>query len=205
MWYFLNLPLASLGCGLLERDSSHIAQSLISRPIWIGVFLGLWSGQLTTGLWLGALFELLYLDVFPIGVAVPSNATIAASVGILCALSPHSLPQSLATLYGLLAGRLYQFLEIWMRGRASRFNALLEATPVREISGKIRLLILSWNARYVALAAGFIYLATLAGCSLLNILWQEISLSLRRALDFWFQILPYITLACAFHLFRWNR
>ena len=205
MWYITGLPLASLLCGFLERDSSHIGQGLISRPIWIGAVLGACCRQLETGLWLGALFELLYMDALPIGVAVPSNGTVAAAVGTLCALSSAAIHPSLAFLYGWGWGRIHQILDVRMRMDASKFNSMLESVPPEYLSRKMTGLIIRWNFRYAILTAAFIYAASLLGSFLLKGLWAELVPVVRRSMEVWFQLLPFVMLSGALHLLKWNR
>ena len=54
-------------------------QAMISRPIVIAPVTGLILGEPRTGLMIGALLELFWMDRVPIGIYIPPNDSIAAA------------------------------------------------------------------------------------------------------------------------------
>ncbi|MDI6736740.1 MAG: PTS sugar transporter subunit IIC [bacterium] len=91
--YFQILLSALIG-GLVNLDTFHIAQTMVSRPLCIcpllGLILGTLNGSSQEGLHLGAIagviLELLWMNTFMLGVYVPSNATISSitAISLLC-------------------------------------------------------------------------------------------------------------------------
>ena len=66
----------SLIGGVLCLDRIYL-QSLASRPVVTGAIIGLVLQDLRTGVMIGALLELLWIDQSPIGTMVPPNDTIS--------------------------------------------------------------------------------------------------------------------------------
>ena len=59
---------ALLGWGMLVGlDLVSVPQMMIARPLVAGTVAGAILGDVTTGLWLGVLFELFQYDVLPVG------------------------------------------------------------------------------------------------------------------------------------------
>ena len=85
MW--LDLVMISLWGGIVALDTTAAMQILVSRPIVSCTITGLLLGNPATGLLMGLVFELLYLDELPVGGAMFTEgnigATIAAGLGIL--------------------------------------------------------------------------------------------------------------------------
>lgn len=76
---------ATLG-GIINLDSTACGQTMISRPICAGpitgIFLGLFYGDIiggmSIGLMAGALLELIWVCILPLGAEVPPDASLAA-------------------------------------------------------------------------------------------------------------------------------
>ncbi len=87
---FLIIPYilkASFAGGIVAVDETSFGQFMISRPVAAGFITGLITGELFFGTLIGALFELLYLDVLPVGGARFPSAGLAA----VCAVSLFGL------------------------------------------------------------------------------------------------------------------
>jgi mannose/fructose/N-acetylgalactosamine-specific phosphotransferase system component IIC len=80
----LLLAIAVVG-GLLCLDRIYI-QTLISRPVVSATIIGLILGEIETGLIIGALLELIWIDQSPIGTAVPPNDTLSAVAIAACSI-----------------------------------------------------------------------------------------------------------------------
>jgi len=77
--------------GLLHLDRTAALQFLVSRPLVSSAVIGLILGDVTTGLVIGVVLELLWLGTQPFGTALPPDDTIVAVV---------------ASAAGILTGRL---------------------------------------------------------------------------------------------------
>jgi len=66
---------------LCSLDMTAFGQFMISRPIFCGPLFGWLLGDITTGLWVGMIVEMVWINAIPLGVAVPidiSSITILA-------------------------------------------------------------------------------------------------------------------------------
>ncbi|NDV19196.1 hypothetical protein GO013_07155 [Pseudodesulfovibrio sp. JC047] len=75
---------------LFSLFRNALSIGFLERPLVLGFFWGLWSGDLTTSLYIAIFFELLWLDLLPVGTFIPPHLT-AASFAAL----------SLTTYFGL--------------------------------------------------------------------------------------------------------
>ncbi|MGC8657453.1 MAG: PTS sugar transporter subunit IIC [Desulfomonilaceae bacterium] len=82
---FLAGPIGSL----LWLDRYQIGQLMISRPIVVGSILGGVLGDITTGLSVGVLFEVLWLRRPPIGGFIAPDVTFASAISASIAIIVH--------------------------------------------------------------------------------------------------------------------
>ncbi len=59
---------------------SHMAQTHIFRPVFVGPVVGLIMGDMQTGFSVGVIVELMFLAVIFVGTAVPPNPTISTAI-----------------------------------------------------------------------------------------------------------------------------
>jgi mannose/fructose/N-acetylgalactosamine-specific phosphotransferase system component IIC len=76
----MMLVVTSVIGGLLHLDRTAAFQFLISRPLVSSTVTGLVLGDMKTGLLIGMVLELLWLDTQPLGTALPPDDTIVAVV-----------------------------------------------------------------------------------------------------------------------------
>lgn len=80
--------LVGVVAGILEWDIYGGFQFQTSRPLIVGPVIGLLLGDFTTGLYIGASLEMIYLGVIAVGAAVPPDATSATAITTaLCIVS----------------------------------------------------------------------------------------------------------------------
>lgn len=84
--------------GLVQWDVYGWGDTMISRPIVVGMLMGLALGDLTTGLVVGATIEFMYLGLLPVGAAVPPDATMATSIAASLAILSGIVPEVAAAL-----------------------------------------------------------------------------------------------------------
>jgi len=76
-----ELLLISLLGGLVALDNTEAFQTMFSQPLVISPLVGLFLGDLTSGLKIGVLLQLMYLWVMPIGAATFPDSTVGSVVG----------------------------------------------------------------------------------------------------------------------------
>lgn len=102
----IQIVILSLVGGLLCLDRIFF-QAMLSRPIVIAPVAGFLLGDLYTGLIIGAIFELFWMDRAPIGIYIPPNDSIAsafaAALAILAGQTLGAVTKELTALSVLLA------------------------------------------------------------------------------------------------------
>ncbi len=70
---------------ILSADITMFGQFMISRPIFCGPLFGYLLGDIHTGLWLGMIVEMMWINEIPMGVAVPVDLTVMTSTATIWA------------------------------------------------------------------------------------------------------------------------
>lgn len=133
--------LALLG-GLVAIDETAFLQIMISRPLVAGSLVGLAFGDLDSGLFFGAMAELIYLDALPAGAARFPDSGLATVVGtgLIVLAGRHGMSPSagvwlVALLMAVLVGRVGERTITFVRRRN---NGLCEEAVRRLESGQLR-------------------------------------------------------------------
>jgi len=201
----LDSALIALVGGILCLDRV-ILQTMISRPVVAAPLVGLILGDLKTGLFIGAIYELLWLDKFPMGNYVPPNDSLAAVVNT--AAIPLAAGTSPAPATSLIALSFLLFLPLgyvtrWMETTIVRSNdrlceAALSKAEAGDASGveKIHLRALF---KYTAAYPLFIFGAVTAGVPILAGLYAALDPPWIRCLDKVYFALPLV--ACSVLLY----
>lgn len=89
-------------------DRWQVGQTMVSRPIVVGVLVGIVLDQPGRGALWGAVFETMYIGILPVGAARVPDTALAALVGTTVALGGPSsaAPAGLAVGLAILAGEL---------------------------------------------------------------------------------------------------
>jgi PTS system sorbose-specific iic component. len=107
-----------------------VSLGLVERPLVIGLFWGLFVGQLESSLYIAIFYELLWLDFIPVGTFIPPHMSAACLTALaLCAhFGLDSLPLiALPLALGLPMAWLGAKLERVMRDRLNRsYNGVLQ-------------------------------------------------------------------------------
>ena len=92
MGFYLSLLAPMLVGALLNLDKQVFGPFMVGRPLVVGFAIGLVSGELASGMWLGLSAELLWLATMPLGGQLTPNpglAVTAAFLGWLISSSGH--------------------------------------------------------------------------------------------------------------------
>lgn len=128
-----HILVASIVGSFLSLDMTFINNVMISRPIVAGPVLGWILGDITTGMYLGVLFEMLWSDAVYVGAAIPINITLLTALTMGCiALIPHQgTALTMATIIiALPMSMLFRHVEIVLRAyntvRAHKVDRFIE-------------------------------------------------------------------------------
>ncbi len=75
----MNLLTAAILGGFFISDTTAFGQFMFSRPIFCGPVIGLLAGDVSAGLYVGMIMELIWITVIPLGGAVPPDSGAVAS------------------------------------------------------------------------------------------------------------------------------
>lgn len=131
-----DLGLVAAVGGALSLDRRAAFQTMVSQPLAAVPLLGLLLGDLETGLWLGALLQLLWMSSAMFGANVPPNETVASVVvagGVLLSGRFGHLPDVTSCTAGILFGVPFAYLgrrlEIWLDHQNLRLAERADAAP----------------------------------------------------------------------------
>lgn len=120
----MNPVYLSLISAALCLDVIAVAQIMISRPVVVGALLGALLGDLRAGLFIGAIVELVWIAVIPIGLSVPPDVTVSAVLAncwyLQCGVK-GGLGMLAAILISIPAGMVFKKLDVMHR----QFNVRL--------------------------------------------------------------------------------
>jgi mannose/fructose/N-acetylgalactosamine-specific phosphotransferase system component IIC len=84
-----TLWLSALGA-VLALDQAVVGQFMLSQPLIVSTLFGWLLGDLTTGLFAGAMMQLLWSNVLPVGAYIPSDHSVSAGIATVLAIHlPH--------------------------------------------------------------------------------------------------------------------
>ncbi len=108
---FELIKIAFVG-GLISLDSTVFGQFMLSRPIVAGPVIGWLCGDIKTGLLIGAMIELLWVGVVPVGVGVPPDSAIVCIVATAIAANKVPDAAAIAIIFSVPLGVIFKRLDI---------------------------------------------------------------------------------------------
>jgi len=203
---------AAIG-GILALERRGAFQFMVSQPI-VGVpLLGLVLGDVTTGVWLGSLLQMLWMSAVLFGANVPPNETLGSVAigGMVLVYGRYIGPAepavwSVAILLGVPLGVLGRSLEIRL-DRANRALAVRADEAAKAISpaGLDQLPPMAL-LRSLLVSAAVIFVAVGAGVAVLMVVFESMGETLSYALELVaFYVVPAVGLAVALTTVRRRR
>ena len=111
----LNAFLVALAVFICVGGAELIGFTMLNRPIVIGPLVGLFLGDLHTGVIIGASLEAVFMGVVNIGGASAAEPGIATAVGTAFAIMLGKGSEVALTLSGILISRFSQPIGIFVR------------------------------------------------------------------------------------------
>ncbi len=108
---FELIKIAFVG-GLITLDSTVFGQFMISRPLVTGPVVGWLCGDVKTGLLIGAVIELLWIGVVPVGVGVLPDSAIICIVATALAANKVPSAAAIAIIFSVPLGIIFKRLDI---------------------------------------------------------------------------------------------
>ncbi|MBU2483278.1 MAG: PTS sugar transporter subunit IIC [Proteobacteria bacterium] len=197
---------------LLGLDVTAVAQTMVSRPIVAASIAGYLLGDLKTGVLIGAVIELVWIRVIPVG-AVPPDTTVSSLLATFWCiggaaqgggLTPGVMENSRIMLSILMAipfGMVFKKLDIVHR----QFNTSLVHLVDREVEkqkyGIISKAVFLGATLFWLKAFVFYGLLFYPGALAVNFLEPALSGAVKSGLDTAFKLIPAAGIVAAFSMF----
>ena len=190
--YSVLLP--GLIYAVLALDHIAVGQFMVSRPLVVGTVMGWYFGNTSLGFLAGAVAELLWVHVIPVGIW-PIDSSVVAALSVAWSLSspkPSRAVVVLAMLLAIPAGILLRRVDIWFRRQNTRFipwvSAELEKGNESVLNRAMGLSLFFWFFK-----AFFFFVAFfVAGHVVLDIVLPLCSGRILVAFDFAGRVLPVV-------------
>jgi len=126
-----RLIAAAMWAGFIALDFTACGPFMISQPLVCGPLFGWLMGQVAVGVIIGGIIQLLWMDLSPIGVGIPYDATSTTILAIYWATlpsGPQAVPDHSAlsqVVLALLIAVPFGFLFRWLDQMARRINTII--------------------------------------------------------------------------------
>jgi mannose/fructose/N-acetylgalactosamine-specific phosphotransferase system component IIC len=203
---------ASFIGGLLSLDVSAWGQIMVSRPIVSAPLIGFLLGDLKTGLIIGVLLELIWINVISVGAAIPSDATIVAITCTSLVMLTERRLQIDSSFHGsyrmvVLAltmplGEIFKSMDVKQRKLNAHFVHYLDREIPKGNLGAVEKV--NYFSLFLFFIKGFLFslVAISLGVYFLPKLFCWLPNGILVGLDFAYRLLPALGLAIAFNTFR---
>jgi mannose/fructose/N-acetylgalactosamine-specific phosphotransferase system component IIC len=119
-----GLLAASMIAGLISLDFNCFGPIMISQPVVAGPLFGLLLGNVPTGLAVGAIVQLLWMDVTPVGVGIPYDCTAVTILAVFWATAAP-LHASFSLVLAIALAVPFGYFFRWMDQYARRLNTVI--------------------------------------------------------------------------------
>jgi mannose PTS system EIIC component len=157
---------AAAWAGMIALDFTGWGPFMIAQPLVCGPFFGFLTGQLAVGVIIGGVVQLLWLDVTPVGVGIPYDATAVTILAVSWAtMAPNSGLHEMvvALLLAVPFGIAFKWMDFYARRLNSVIMRRIDAVPDEQLPIAIPVGIgASWCWSWVRYAASYA-LAMMAG------------------------------------------
>jgi mannose/fructose/N-acetylgalactosamine-specific phosphotransferase system component IIC len=161
-----NVIFLAFVAALCAVDIIGFGQFMICRPIFSAPLMGFLMSDISTALWIGMIAEMIWINIIPMGVAVPIDIS---SISILSTFWACKYFASLheAAIWGLILAvpfaYLYRWIDVWGRNFNTRIMHWVEKGIQNGKDGRINLGIFSGLFFFVLRAFLFYVFAMIIG------------------------------------------
>lgn len=132
----LQAILAGLILGICKMDM-FFGYCYLSRPLVASTLMGLALGDVTQGVIIGGVLEVIFIGSFPVGAAVSPDGAAAGVIGTAFAIMTNTgseLATALAVPIGLLGGFLFILVKLFNSVFATAMSKQLEKSNLKKAS-----------------------------------------------------------------------
>ena len=187
-----NLVIFSIIGAILSADITMFGQFMISRPIFCGALFGYILGDVYTGLWLGMIIEMMWVNAIPMGVSVPVDLTMITSLGVIWSCTFFKGSQE-AAIFSLTISIPFAYLykEVDLKGRLFNTKIMhwiekgIEDGKEQRISNGIYLGLFLFLIRTSIMYGLFIFIGGILYKEMFSFLPLQVIIALKKA---WFYL-----------------
>lgn len=117
---FEHIIIIALIGGLISLDVTVLGQWMISRPLVSGMIIGTYLGNPWAGFKVGVIIELLFINVIPVGVAIPLDVSVVAVLSAAWYMLVNDISMAamvMSICCAIPVGILFKTIDIEMRRR----------------------------------------------------------------------------------------
>lgn len=103
---------------VITLDRTAFGQFMISRPIVCAPIFGYMLGDIKTGLWMGMIIELMWVNIIPMGQAIPQDETAISILSVIWGLKTfpgNKAAMIIALAIAIPCGSLFKQIDILLR------------------------------------------------------------------------------------------
>ncbi len=158
-----KLIVAAMWAGVISLDFTACGPFMVSQPLVCGPLFGWLMNQAAVGVMIGGIVQLLWMDLSPVGVGIPYDATATTILAVYWATLPAHSALSQVVLALILAvpfGFFFRWLDQLARRMNTRLMHQVERLPDEQLAGALWLGIvggITWSWVRYTLAYGLVF------------------------------------------------
>lgn len=197
---FEHIIIIALIGGLISLDVTVLGQWMISRPLVSGMIIGTYLGNPWAGFKVGVIIELLFINVIPVGVAIPLDASVVAVLSAAWYMLVNDVSMAamvMAVCLAIPAGILFKTIDIGMRRRNVFMVHWVDSWVKRGKEKRIPLLI--YIGIVLTFMRSFIFYSIMLfpGCFIINYLIEHLPAQMLQGLRLSSEVLPLLGIIVA--------
>lgn len=204
---FDKLLILSIVAALLELDVYYAGIFLIAQPIFLGGLAGYFLGDIKTGILLGSIVQIIWINNPPVGAFVPPSSSAISFISTVFSLeiikNNGNLNKEALLMFcliiGITAGYFIGQTDIWHRKLNIKIIHLFE-DKIKECKEKYIYLIQILSLTIKFLKDLFIFIAIISGIMLAENIFISLPYQIIRGLKIAFWIMPIVGLAVIFNM-----
>lgn len=193
--------LLSILVGIINLTNIRFGLLFIGEPLVIGLLTGLYVQDMALGLYIGAVFQFMWIKSIPIGVKVQVNYTIMTFISVILIHGYGDSVFPLVFFFGYLFSLLGRLLEISMKRMSNGFveKMMKDIEHVRFVRSHLLFLVF-----HAAVFSALTFFGLQLSDLMVNFLSPLLPEKLKDAFSFTYPFLALYAMAMFFHSIEFN-
>ena len=210
---FSQIVFISFIGGFISLDVMTLWQVMVSRPLVTAPIIGWLCGSIETGIIMGVLLELIWINILPLGTVIPpdvsATAIIATAQAVFCKkILPYQSSEVIIVLVIMCAvplGTIFKKVDIWLRWFNRKFAYLIDRYAGKNDIAGIECVI--YLSVLVMLLKNFVFyvIGIYLGIFLVTTIVPLLSVGVKEGLRLALGLLPALGFAAVLDIFRMRK